>query len=96
MDTTNEHHIISEKTLLPLSLIIVIITFIFFAAQIYSLANENRLKIDKVAKDRQEIDIRLFDRLDEVAKKVNEISEKTHSIDGKMDIIILQVSTPNK
>ena len=80
--------VFTDTSLVSVSLVIVIISGVFGVSQIYSLAHENKNKISKVDKERMSIDIRIFDRLEEVENKIDKISEKVHSYGGKMDILI--------
>lgn len=80
--------IISENTLLPLSLIMSLLVFTFLFAQIYSLAYQNEAKINAVADEQTKADLRQFDQLDELKNVVGQLSVKTAHIDGKLDILL--------
>lgn len=81
---------ISEKTLIPLSLVITIVGLvvggIYWLTDIYAIASETRVKVKTNSMAIAEIKGK-FEKLDEV-------SERLSRIEGKLDAVIYQ--TKNK
>ena len=70
---------ITELTLLPISLVIVIIGGVVWLTQIYALANSNKTSVVEI-KDRQES---VYNRLD---SNLNSIDRRLSRIEGKLNI----------
>lgn len=82
---------ISEKTLVPLSVVLVLSSMVFSFSHIYSRVEENRFLIDKAVSKRFEVDKRIFDQINSLRSKVTQVSEKANRAEGKLDIIIMHV-----
>lgn len=86
----------SEDTLVPVSFIITICTFIFAFSHVYEGMKQNQKNIANLDNDRRQLDVRIFDQLQGLTIDVREVSEKTHNIEGKLDLIIMQLSDKNR
>ena len=90
MSHTNVKHplVISEKTLIPISLLMSMFAGIFLAAQVYNQTHSNKTKIDELAKTRLQMDVRIFDRLESVSSELSDLKAQNAKISGQLDILV--------
>lgn len=80
--------ILSEKTLISTGSVMILLGFVFGAAQGHTMISENRLSIQRVGKERLSIDLRLFDKIGDLTDQVNALSQKVYSQDAQIKILL--------
>lgn len=72
---------ISEKTLLPISIVLLVVSLAVHLTSVKSLGETNRDQIEQIKKDQGKIN-------DLVEERMLGVERMLHKIDGKLDIIL--------
>ena len=88
-------HSLSEKTLIPISLVVTIIGGVAFVTKTHSMALEAKeaaLAAKKAVIDAEAYHLenhkRIYDQINSLRGEIHEVSERTSTIDGKLDVLI--------
>lgn len=71
---------ISEKTLIPISTILVIVGAVFWLTNIYNLANTNAYGIESIKKKVSTTDSKIIERIDLIDQRLSRIEGKLDQI----------------